>query len=173
MFCRGRPMCRPGHGSSREASAGGHIGPPLRDMGWCSGTNGNWRRTGPPPPGRDGARPLRGTGGVRGGVRLGCGFRQPNFGTKFGASVIGIGPYEFTIGKGHQPNQAGRGGARPLQGRRRQCAASGPWGRRPLRVVAGSFCDCRGNRRVAERLRRGEGKKHPPRIAPYKTGFTF
>ena len=86
-------MCRPGHGSSREASAGGHIGPPLRDMGWCSGTNGDWRRTGPPPPGRDGARPLRGTGGVRGGVRLGCGFRQPNFGTKFGASVMGIGPY--------------------------------------------------------------------------------
>ena len=86
-------MCRPGHGSSREASAGGHIGPPLRDMGWCSGTNGAWRRTGPPPPGRDGARPLRGTGGVRGGVRLGCGFRQPNFGTKFGASVMGIGPY--------------------------------------------------------------------------------
>ena len=37
--------------------------------------------------------PLRGTGGVRGGVRLGCGFRQPNFGTKFGASVMGIGPY--------------------------------------------------------------------------------
>ena len=93
MFCRGRPMCRPGHASSREASAGGHIGPPLRDMGWCSGTNGDWRRTGPPPPGRDGARPLRGTGGVRGGVRLGCGFRQPNFGTKFGASVMGIGPY--------------------------------------------------------------------------------
>ena len=86
-------MCRPGHASSREASAGGHIGPPLRDMGWCSGTNGDWRRTGPPPPGRDGARPLRGTGGVRGGVRLGCGFRQPNFGTKFGASVMGIGPY--------------------------------------------------------------------------------
>ena len=86
-------MCRPGHGSSRGPSAGGHIGPPLRDMGWCSGTNGDWRRTGPPPPGRDGARPLRGTGGVRGGVRLGCGFRQPNFGTKFGASVMGIGPY--------------------------------------------------------------------------------
>ena len=41
--------------------------------------------------GRDGARPLRGTRGVRGGVRLGCGFRQPNFGTKFGASVMGIG----------------------------------------------------------------------------------
>ena len=86
-------MCRPGHGFSRNLLTGGHIGPPLRDMGWCSGTNGDWRRTGPPPPGRDGARPLRGTGGVRGGVRLGCGFRQPNFGTKFGASVMGIGPY--------------------------------------------------------------------------------
>ena len=29
-FCRGRPMCRPGHVPSRDPSAGGHIGPPLR-----------------------------------------------------------------------------------------------------------------------------------------------
>ena len=28
-----------------------------------------------------------------GGVRLGCGFRRPNFVPKFGASVMGIGPY--------------------------------------------------------------------------------
>ena len=80
-------------GSRAEACPGGHIGPPLR------GTGGVWEPTeisvkrSLSPAGRDGARPLRGTGGVRGGVRLGCGFRQPNFGTKFGASVMGIGPY--------------------------------------------------------------------------------
>ena len=42
---RGRPMCRPGHGFSRNLLTGGHIGPPLRGVGRCSGTNGNWRRT--------------------------------------------------------------------------------------------------------------------------------
>ena len=38
-------MCRPGHGFSRNLLTGGHIGPPLRGVGRCSGTNGNWRRT--------------------------------------------------------------------------------------------------------------------------------
>ena len=56
---RGRPMCRPGHGFSRNLLTGGHIGPPLRGVGRCSGTNGNWRETMPFPAGRDGARPLR------------------------------------------------------------------------------------------------------------------
>ena len=42
---RGRPMCRSGHGFSRNLLTGGHIGPPLRGVGRCSGTNGNWRRT--------------------------------------------------------------------------------------------------------------------------------
>ena len=80
-------------GFCAEVCPGGHIGPPLR------GTGGVWEPTeisvkrSLSPAGRDGARPLRGTGGVRGGVRLGCGFRQPNFGTKFGASVMVIGPY--------------------------------------------------------------------------------
>ena len=35
-----------------------------------------------------------------GGVRLGCGFRQPNSETEFGASVIGIGPYALRGGRG-------------------------------------------------------------------------
>ena len=49
----------------------------------------------PFPAGRDGARPLQknGSGPAHGGVRLGCGFRQPNSETEFGASVKGIGPY--------------------------------------------------------------------------------
>ena len=57
------------------------------------------------------------------------GFRQPNFVPKFGASVIGIGPYAL------------RGTARR--------------GRRALRMVAESHRDCPGQRRTAERLRRG------------------
>ena len=57
------------------------------------------------------------------------GFRQPNFVPKFGASVIGIGPYAL------------RGTARR--------------GRRALRMVAESRRDCPGQRRTAERLRRG------------------
>ena len=88
-ICRGRPACRPVGRSRKKACPGGHIGPPLRDMGWCSGTNGNWRRTGPPPAGRDGARPLQGAEQPGGGVRLGCGFRQPNFVPKFGAAGCG------------------------------------------------------------------------------------
>ena len=96
-------------GSRAEACPGGHIGPPLR------GTGGVWEPTeisvkrSLSPAGRDGARPLRGTGGVRGGVRLGCGFRQPNFGTKFGASVMGIGPYALR-GRGTPGSSCPTGG---------------------------------------------------------------
>ena len=102
----------------------------------------------PFPAGRDGARPLQGVeqaggGGVwsprpteaprvvpsNGSMYLGHGFRRPNFVPKFGASVMGIGPYAL------------RGTARR--------------GRRALRVVAESRRDCTGQRRTAERLRRG------------------
>ena len=105
-------MCRPGHGFSRNLLTGGHIGPPLRGVGRCSGTNGNWRRTeafpngagrSPPPTGGSGGacggvwspRPTGATLVVRssGPMYLRHGFRRPNFVPKFGASVIGIGPY--------------------------------------------------------------------------------
>ena len=97
---RGRPMCRPGHGFSRNLLTGGHIGPPLRGVGRCSGTNGNWRETMPFPAGRDGARPLQGerSRAGYGGVRLGCGFRQPNSETEFGASVMVTPPYGSNAG---------------------------------------------------------------------------
>ena len=42
------------------------------------------------PPPTEGAEQGGASGG---GVHLGCGFRQPNSETEFGASVIGIGPY--------------------------------------------------------------------------------
>ena len=59
------------------------------------------------------------------------GFRRPNFVPKFGALVMGIGPY------------APRG------------TRDGTPGRLALRVVAESRRDCPGQRRTAERLRRG------------------
>ena len=82
-------------GSCAETCPGGHIGPPLRGVGRCSEPTEIGAGRKPSPTGRDGARPLREqqSRAVYGGVRLGCGFRQPNFGTKFGASVMGIGPY--------------------------------------------------------------------------------
>ncbi len=72
------------------------------------------------------------------------GFRRPNFVPKFGASVMGIGPYA-------------------LRGDERAAAGSSA-----LRVVAESRRDCPGQRRTAERLRqrvRGMGgnrsRDHP------------
>ena len=150
-------MCRPVGGSRAEAFPGGHIGPPLREAGRCLGTNGNWRGTGalrggaePAPYRRSGAGRRVQDGGVRsprptgatqvmpsnGPMYLGHGFRRPNFVPKFGASVMGIGPY------------APRG------------TRDGTPGRRALRVVAESRRDCPGERRTAERLRqrvRGNG----------------
>ena len=94
------------------------------------GTNGNWCGTMPFPAGRDGARPLRGgSGGVRGGVwsprptgatqvvrssgpmYLRHGFRRPNFVPKFGAPVMGIGPYGETEKSQQTPGPAAHSGA--------------------------------------------------------------
>ena len=102
-------------------------------------------RNGAFPTGRDGARPLqREREWTDGGVRsprpteaalvvlsnepmyLGHGFRRPNFGTKFGASVMGIGPYALWGDEG------------------RHAGSSCPENRR----------NCPGQRCTAERLRR-------------------
>ena len=87
-------MCRPRYGSREEGGGRTHRSAPTR-WGRRLGTNGNWREMAPFPAGRDGARPLQknGSGPAHGGVRLGCGFRQPNSEAEFGASVMGIGPY--------------------------------------------------------------------------------
>ena len=81
-------MCRPGHGSSRDPSAGGHMGPLLHDMGWCFGSNGDWRRAGLPPAGRGGACPLQGD---RAGKRWGApgerrGVVTPLYGSNAGSA---------------------------------------------------------------------------------------
>ena len=81
-----------------------------------SGDNGKRRgkRTFPQRGGTEPA-PYRGRGAGRcvrdGGVRLGCGFRQPNFVPKFGASVIGIGSYEKKRKLHRLPGPAAHSGA--------------------------------------------------------------
>ena len=93
-------MCRPGHGSSRDPSAGGHTGPPLRE-----GVFGNQRKfvreTDLAPTGRDRARPLQGDREwTDGGVRLGSGgvwSPRPTGATQVMPNIradVGIGPYE-------------------------------------------------------------------------------
>ena len=87
--------------SSRDPSAGGHIGPPLHEVGWCSGSNGDWRRTGPPPRERNRARPWRRDApGERRGVVT------PPYGSNTGGvqrrADVGIGPYREES-KPHQP----------------------------------------------------------------------
>ena len=70
-------------GSRAEACPGGHIGPPLRDGG-AFRTNGNWRETAPFPAGRDGARPLQGSGAKR--VRRGV--VTPPYGCNTGSAQL-------------------------------------------------------------------------------------
>ena len=60
-FCRGRPVCRPGYGFSRNLLTGGHIGPPLRGVGRRSEPTEIGAGRKPSPTGRDGARPLPGS----------------------------------------------------------------------------------------------------------------
>ena len=78
MFCRGRPICRPGYGPSRKAP---RADTQVRPYAITAA------RSSPPPTGA--------TLVVRsnGPMYLGHGFRQPNSETEFGASVMGIGPY--------------------------------------------------------------------------------
>ena len=111
---RGRPMCRPGHGSVAGPIHGRtHRSAPTRG-GRRSGATGigaetdlaNGAGRSPPPTGGGAGRRVQ-DGGVRateatlavhssGPMYLRHGFRRPNFVPKFGASVIGIGPYENT-----------------------------------------------------------------------------
>ena len=71
-ICRGRPMCRPGHGSSRDPFTGGHIGPPLRGVEGVPETRKLVRRR-TFPAGWGGARPLHNIGGPYGSSWKRCG----------------------------------------------------------------------------------------------------
>ena len=133
----------------RGVSGRTHRSAPTR-WGKRSGDNGNWhgKRTFPLRGGTEPA-PLQKNGSklAHGGVRLGCGFRQPNSETEFGASVMVTPPYGCNTGSAKQRADVGIG-PYALRGTARR-------GRRALRVVAESRRDCPGQRRTAERLRRG------------------
>ena len=110
-----------------------HRSAPTR-WGRRSGTNGNRRDTTPFPAGRDGARPLQGTGAGR---------RQ-------GALRVWLPPAKFRNGiwgvsHGHPA----------LRKQRWWCAVKGRCGHRPLRGDGESPINHPGQRRTAERLRRG------------------
>ena len=83
---RGGPMCPPGHASSRDPFTGRHTGRPLRSRSKYPSTPEERAGT-EPRPYRSIAVPSSGP------MYLRHGFRRPNFVPKFGASVMGIGPY--------------------------------------------------------------------------------
>ena len=68
--------------------------------------------------------------GQHGGVRLGCGFRQPNSETEFGASVMVTPPYGSTTGGTQQRADVGIGPYRSITGgvQRRTAGAVVPYG---------------------------------------------
>ena len=88
----------------RGVSGRTHRSAPTR-WGKRSGDNGNWhgKRTFPLRGGTEPA-PLQKNGSklAHGGVRLGCGFRQPNSETEFGASVKVTPPYGCNAGSVQQ-----------------------------------------------------------------------
>ena len=93
----------------------------------------NWCEDGALSAGRDGARPLQGerSRAGYGGVRLGCGFRQPNSETEFGASVIGIGPYALRGDEGRHAGSSCPTGDSSCCGAQNFCAAL----RRTLKIL--------------------------------------
>ena len=93
-LCKGGPMCPPVGGSREGTRLGRHTGRPLQSRLQCPASLEERAGTE--------SRPYRAIA-VRssGPMYLRHGFRQPNFVPKFGASVMGIGPY----GKEEKPPQ--------------------------------------------------------------------
>ena len=197
-------MCWPVGVFWAEAFPGGHIGPPLRGGGGVPNQRKIGAKTGPFQRGGTEPAPYRGSGAGRcvhgGGVRsprptgtspvvpseglmyLGHGFRRPYFGTKFGVSVMGIGPYALRMG--------GMGGDRSRdypqstqqlrtipQSRLRRASSlctREPYGRR-MQIAAGHHprpCPIRGSRAAARRGRRalrpaGDGGAARRSVVPY------
>ena len=147
IFCRGRPVCRPGHGSSRDPSTGGHIGPPLRGAKGIRepteiGVKG--RATG-----RDGARPLQGTG---------AGLRRR------GAPGVWLPPAKFRNGiwgvsHGHRPLRPAGG-----RGTARRVVVPYGWLRRAAAIPLGSGAEwsvCAADRRNGWELEQRSPQKGP------------
>ena len=149
-------MCPPVSGSREEACPGRHTGRPLRSRSKYPST----------PEERAGteSRPYRSIAVPSSGpMYLRHGFRRPNFVPKFGASVIGIGPYEKE-GKPPRPpgpaahseasatRMGGRGGDRdrdpPQSVQQPRAIPQSPFGRQ-LPLQKGAFpCGGRGSGRT-------------------------
>ena len=90
-------MCPPGHAPAQNTPTGRHIGRPLQSRLQYPSAPEEQAGTEP--------RPYRSIAVPSGGpMYLRHGFRRPNFVPKFGASVMGIGPYE-----GRETKDEGRG----------------------------------------------------------------
>ena len=114
-------------------AAGGHIGPPLRGVGRCSGTNGNWRRTEAFPNGAGRSpRPLPWTGGACGGVRLGRGFRQQSLKRNLGRRGEVTPPYGCATGDAKQRADVPKAWLPPTKFHSKIWGVS--HGHRPLRI---------------------------------------
>ena len=117
----------------RGVSGRTHRSAPTR-CGKRSGDNGNWhgKRTFPLRGGTEPA-PLQKNGSklVHGGVRLGCGFRQPNSETEFGASVMVTPPYGCVTGSAQQRADVGIGPYALRRTARRGRRATGGCGEPP------------------------------------------
>ena len=101
----------------RGVSGRTHRSAPTR-CGKRSGDNGNWhgKRTFPLRGGTEPA-PLQKNGSklAHGGVRLGCGFPQPNSETEFGASVMVTPPYGCVTGSAQQRADVPKGWLPPTK----------------------------------------------------------
>ena len=150
---RGRPMCRPGHGSSRDLPTGGHIGPPLR------GAEGI-----PEPTEIDGIRRLSQRGGTEPAP-----YRGTGAGRRRGAPGVWLPPAKFRNGiwgvsHGHRPLRpaGGRGTARrvvvPYGWLRRAAAIARASGAQ--RSVCASGCEEMGGNR---------GRDHPQSVQQRRT----
>ena len=114
-------MYQPVNGSREAVCSGGHIGPPLREAGRCSGANGNWCKTGALRGGTEPA-PYRGTGAGR----------------RWDAPGVWLPPAKFRneiwgVGHGHRPLRPAGG-----RGTARRVVVPYGWLRRAAAIALGS-----------------------------------
>ena len=157
-------MCPPGHASSRDPFTGRHTGRPLRSRSKYPSTPEERAGTEP--------RPYRSIVVLSGGpMYLRHGFRRPYFVPKFGASVIGIGPYERRGSPIDRPGQRRR--AERLRQRSSQGVGLGrgrdhprsirqPWTIPQSRSLAATAPFAQGSLAL-----RGTGERADTRVRPY------
>ena len=126
-------MCRPANRSREEACPGGHTGPPLRGGGNVPEITEIGTENEHSPSGEQSRT-------IYGGVRLGCGFRQPNSETEFVAAGCGHPALRkqrwwfLAVGRcGHRPLRPAGG-----RGTARRVVVPYGWLRRAAAIALGS-----------------------------------